>query len=292
MAIENYGTGKITSTDLFLRDAFNFLNDRKDASWVLQAWFQQKDAKFYKGLTPEQLALVLQNVSHVRKVDYRVEQVLSRLAERHLEAVWDFFAARLHRESDEDIFEDRFEAVPFKFHGLEKELSKDPQLAIRKGLSWFSKDSTLFQYRGGRLLSNIFPKCTQEFATALANLVSTGGDTEAEFALEILPNYEGDPSIYVVLKEIVSRYPDDEHKMNTVRVSIDSTGVVTGEMGFADALRNRKVLLSTWLTDGRPTVMAFAERHINELNLRIAAEHRRAETDSEMRKRNFSESGD
>lgn len=93
--------------------------------------------------------------------------------------------------------EERSEAIPFQFHGLEKKLSKNPQLAIGKGLSWFAKKSQLFQFRGGKLLSNAFPSCTPEFATALAALVKDGGDTEGDFALAILQNYHGQTSTHV-----------------------------------------------------------------------------------------------
>ncbi|SFH61670.1 hypothetical protein SAMN04515618_101124 [Collimonas sp. OK307] len=39
---------------------------------------------------------------------------------------------------------------------IDKELSKDPQLAISKGLSWFDRDRELFRFRGARLLSSTF----------------------------------------------------------------------------------------------------------------------------------------
>ena len=212
-ALEHYGTEKIADADTFVRDALTFLNDRKDPRWVSEAWFLQKATKFYEELTPERTAQVLQNLGYLRQVNYQVERVLVRLAERQPEAVWDYFGARLAREAADGEDEERFEAVPFRFHGLEKELSKDPQLAISKGLSWFAQDRELFQFRGGRLLSSAFPNCTPEFAAALAELVKAGGDTEADFALAILQNYRGETSTHVVLKEIVSRFPDDARKM-------------------------------------------------------------------------------
>jgi hypothetical protein len=193
------------------------------------------------------------------------------------------------REAADGDDEERFEAVPFQFHGLEKELSKDAQLAIGKGLSWFEQDSNPFRYRGGRLLSNVFPNCTPEFAAVLVELVKAGGDAEADFALAILQNYRGENSTYLVLKEIVARFPEDAHKMSEVRISIDNTGVVTGELGFAEAWRARKASLTEWLADERPAVKAFAERHIAELDLMIVSEQRRAEVEREMRKRNFDE---
>ena len=288
-ALEHYGTEKVTDADTFVRDALTFLNDRKDPRWVWEAWYLEKVTKFYEELTPERTAQVLQSLGYLRQVNHRVERVLVRVAERQPEAVWDYFGSRLAREAEDGDDEERFQAVPFQFHGLEKELSKDPQLAISKGLSWFAQDRELFEFGGGRLLSSAFPNCTPEFAAALAELVKTGGDTEADFALAILRNYHGETSIYVVLKEIVSRFPDDSHKMDGVRASIDSTGVVSGELGFAEAWRAKKESLAEWLTDERPAVKAFAEKHIAELDLMIASEQRRAETRREMRNRNYDE---
>jgi hypothetical protein len=291
-ALEHFGTEKVTDADIFVRDALSFLNERKDASWVSEGWFFEKTSRFYEQLTPERTAQILQNLGYIRKIDHRAERVLARLAKRQLVAVWDYFGARLARDTEDDAsvdYADRFEAVPFQFYGLEKELSQNPSLAISKGLSWFARDPKLFRFRGGRLLSNAFPSCTPEFATALADLVKTGGGIEADFALAILQNYDGVTSAHVVLKEIVSRFPDDQHKLNEVRVSIDNTGVVRGEFGFAQALQARKAALTEWLTDERPAVKAFAEKHIAELDLMIASERRRAESRREMRNRDYEE---
>jgi hypothetical protein len=289
-ALEHYGTEVIADADALLRDALTLLNDLKDSRWVWGAWFLQKATKFYAEVSPERTAQILQNLSYVGQVNYQVEGVLVRLAERQPGAVWDFFGARLAREAVDCDDEGRFEAVPFQFHGLEKELSKDPQLAISKGLSWFARDRKLFLFRGGHVLSIAFPNCTPEFAAALAELVArTGGDAEADFALAIFQNYRGETSTYPVLKEIVSRFPDDRRKMSEVGEVIDNTGVVSGDFGLAEAWQAKKESLTEWLVDERPVVKAFAEKHISELKLMIASEWRTAEAQREMRNRSFSE---
>jgi ppGpp synthetase/RelA/SpoT-type nucleotidyltranferase len=290
-AVEHYGTEKIANADTFVRDALSFLNDRKDPRWVKQARFLRKATKFSEELTPERMRQILQNLSYLPRVDYEAELVLTRLAEHQPEAVWDYFGARLAREATEGEDDERFEAVPFRLHGLEKELSKDPQLGIRKGLSWFERERERerFEFRGGRLLSNAFPNCTPEFAAALAELVRAGGDTEADFALAILRNYHGKISTHTVLKEIVSRYPDDDSKMSLVCIVIDNTGVVCGEFGIAEAYRTKKEALEKWLTDERPAVKAFAEKHIAELDLMITSAQARVEAAREMRKRDYDE---
>ncbi|RWH58164.1 MAG: hypothetical protein EOQ83_26400 [Mesorhizobium sp.] len=292
LALEHYGTERITHSDSFLRNALAFLSERKDVRWVSEAWFLRKSAKVYSEITPEGRAQILENLGYVRKVDYQAETILTRLAESHPEAIWDYFGARLAKDLGNDDGEGPFEAVPFRFHGLEKVLSRDPELAIRKGLAWFPGDRRLFQFRGGRLLSSAFPHCPPEFAAALSELVTAGGDLQAAFALAILRNYHGEISTHAVLKEIVSRFPDDDRKMSEVRAVVDSTGVVSGSLGFADAWRVRRDWLVEWLSDERPSVKAFAEKHIAELNLRIASEHRSVESEREMRRRNYEDEDD
>ena len=211
-----------------------------------------------------------------------------RIREAEQQRLDEMLTTRLARKS-EDGDEERFEAVPSEFHGLEQVLSKDPQLAISKGLSWFAQDREQFRFRGGSVLSRAFPNCTPEFAAALAELVKAGGDTEADFSLAILQNYPGETSTYVVLKEIVSRFPSDARKMGGVLISINSTGVVSGEFGLADAWRVKKESLRHWLTDERQAVKAFAEKHIAELDRMIAAEWRRVEAEREIRNRSNDE---
>ena len=211
-----------------------------------------------------------------------------RIRETEQQRLDEVLTTRLARKS-EDGDEEPFEAVPFEFQELEKVLSKDPQLAISRGLLWFAQNREQFQFRGGSLLSRAFPNCTPEFAVALAELVKAGGDTEADFSLAVLQNYPGKTSTYVVLKEIVSRFPHDDRKMSEVLISIDSTGVVSGEFGLADAWRVKKESLRHWLTDERQAVKAFAEKHIAELGRMIAAEWRRVEAERERRNRSNDE---
>jgi len=211
-----------------------------------------------------------------------------RIRETEQQRLDDVLTARLARTS-EDGDDEQFEAMPFELQELEQGLSKDPQRAISKGLVWFAQNREQFRFQGGSLLSRALPHCTPEFAAALAEVVKAGGDTEAEFSLAVLQNYPGETSTYVVLKEIVSRFPDDDRKMSAVRISIDSTDVASGEFGFADAWRVKQESLRLWLTDERQAVTVFAEKHIAELDRMIAAEWRRVEAERERRNRSNDE---
>jgi len=179
------------------------------------------------------------------------------------------------------------ELISFEFQELETVLAKDPELAIKKGLAWFAQDQAEFRFRGGSLLGRAFPTCTPWFTTALGGLVKTGGDREADFTLALLQNYLGSTSIDDVLKEIVAHFPQDDRKMNKVRILINSPseGARSGEFGLANAWRVKKESLTRWLTDELPAVKMFAEQHIAELERMIMAERRRVEGERELRER-------
>ncbi len=209
--------------------------------------------------------------------------VLVRETER--QRLTELMTARLAKRADTGD-KAQGELIPFEFQGLEAVLSKDPELAISKGLTWFAQDRTDFRFRGGSLLSRAFPTYTPEFAAALCKLVKAGGDAEADFSLALLQNYLDSTSTDGVLREIVSRFPQDAPKMDGVRININSTGVVSGEFGLAEAWRVKKESLTRWMADDRQTVKSFAEQRIAELDQMIVAERRRVETDRELRERN------
>jgi ppGpp synthetase/RelA/SpoT-type nucleotidyltranferase len=291
-AIEHFGPERIPEPDQFVNSALRVLNAKKNYSWVWNGWFLQNVAKFYDAMTEETLGLVLESLRHLPKVDHQVERILIRLAERWPEPVWDYLDKRLDCEVSEGEEEERFEAVPFSFHGLEEELSKHPELGIKKGLARFKRDPSLFQFRGGRLLSSAFPGCTPEFAAALVSLIKNGAESEADFVLQIFQNYTGEIPTHVVLKEIVAKFPEDKRRMGTVGVCIDNTGVVSGNLGFAEAWRAKKQTMVEWLEDDRPIVRAFAENHIRTLDRMITDETRRAEADKEMWELGFHDDDD
>ena len=209
-----------------------------------------------------------------------------RIRETEQQRLSNVMATWLVRKSEDDL--EKQAELPFEFQGLEAVLSNDPRLAMRKGLAWFAQDPAEFHFRGGNLLSRAFPICTPEFAAALVELIKAGGDTEADFSLALLQNYLGSTSTDGILKEIVSTFPQDDRKLGGVRTIINSPGVCSppGELGLAEAWRVKKESLARWLTDERPAVTAFAERHIGELDRMIVAERRRVERERELREKN------
>ena len=79
-----------------------------------------------------------------------------RIRETEQQRLDEVLTTRLARKS-EDGDEEQLEAEPFEFQELEKALSKDPQLAISKGLLWFAQNREQFRFRGGACSAERFP---------------------------------------------------------------------------------------------------------------------------------------
>ena len=122
--------------------------------------------------------------------------------------------------------------------------------------------------------------------------LSRGTGADADFVLAVMENYRGGPATHEVLKRVAAKYPEDQSKLLGVSISFDNTGVVTGEFGFVQAMREKKVAIAPWLSDPRPEVRTFAEEHIRNLDLHIADEQRRAEERKALSRLQYDEDED
>ncbi len=107
------------------------------------------------------------------------------------------------------------------------------------------------------------------------------------FVMAILRNYEGQPFIHGVCKELVKILPEDDELLGEVRIILQSTGVVHGTHGFAEAFARKIGEIEYWLNDADPKIKAFTEKYIQGLKLQIDAENKRADEDIILRKHQY-----
>jgi hypothetical protein len=67
--------------------------------------------------------------------------------------------------------------------------------------------------------------------------------------LGILRNYHGQPFIHRLCKEIVRSIPADSPLRTEVAVALETTGVVSGEFGMAEAYERKRLEVLDWLKD-------------------------------------------
>jgi ppGpp synthetase/RelA/SpoT-type nucleotidyltranferase len=282
--------------NIFLH-AIEFLTQKKDARWARSIWFKANKSSLFGALDADQVKIVLLNLVHCPHIEYDTEQVLSAIAKKHPEAVVRYFGDRIQFEISQDDkhaheqpYLERYEAIPYKFHYLPKFFSGIPEQVVRIVRSWYTKSSYLFTFRGGRLLANIFDSFPDAFQNELIAMIRSKNVEDIDFVLAVLRDYEGETFLHATCREIVMALPeDDQIRMNTVEIILESTGVVSGEFGLVEAYKKRIAEIQPWLEDVNQAVCKFATGYIASLNRQIAAEHRRAEQELELRKRNFGE---
>jgi hypothetical protein len=270
--------------------AFTHFAAKKDTRWVNAASHDPNAASLFRDLEPDQADAVLKSLVPYPRIEYRSEEIITSVAEIWPKKVIDFFGQRLELAASGQL-NDKFDAIPFRLHGLEQPLSQTLEYVVDATRAWFEKDRTLFAYRGGRLPAIIFPNFPSEFAHKLTSVVRSGDGRDIEFVLSVLRSYEGQSFLHDMLKEIVEVLPADDRLLREVGGILDATGAVWGEFGIVEAYQQKKNEIEAWRTDPRAKVRSFAERHLLSLDRQIGVEQRRSEEDLELRKRSYGDHG-
>jgi hypothetical protein len=286
LTVASQGSKAQPALETFFAPALRYLTARNNADWVHEAWFLPQIESFFAELPAPMAELVLTNLEIAPKIESRVERILSCIAEPHSEMVWAYFGQRLDHKQGEKQKSD-YEAVPYGLHGLDKKLSRNPASAVAIVRSWYRLDDILFEFRGAQLLSAVFPAFPSAFSQILSEMAAHGSDDDIGFVLTVLRKYQGQPATHDVVKELVVRLPADDPRLIKVEISLQNTGVVSGEFGFVEAYTAKKAAIASWLDDERPRVREFAEQYMKKLDRMAAAEQRRAEQRRELRRREF-----
>jgi hypothetical protein len=278
---------------LFLR-ALSHLTELGDANWVREIWFRKEAKEMIAGLSPMERHEVVKNLRYLRQIDYEAEDVLAVIAEREPSEVVDLLCARLYNpdEHARALAENEgaeYEELPFQLHTLQAPLSSDPRMVAQKVLDCYRKDSSLFEFRGARLLQAIFPQFPEPFQRTLVRLVREGGDAELEFVTGVLRAYNGEAFIHPVAREIIKRLPPGSALVTEVEIAMQSTGVVSGEYGMAEAYERKRLEVLDWLQDSDDRIRAFAVKYISELEVMRDGERMMAEESIALRKFNYGE---
>jgi hypothetical protein len=227
---------------------------------------------------------------NLKKIDYHAEEILYLIAQQKPEHVLQFLCQRLIANSQKSKGERRiFDAIPYELHKLREPLSRIPREAVRVIRDQYDGDYSMLIFRGAHLLETIFPQFPSEFEAELLKIVKAGGDSNFEFVLAVLRNYEGQPFIHRVCKEIIRSVPFDSPFRTEVAIALESTGVVMGEFGLAEAYERKASEVKDWLTEPDEKIQEFAKWYIANLERMSSADRKRAEEEIALRKFQYGE---
>lgn len=256
------------------------LSSRRLFGWV-GGMFNWEQLGLLKGLSAAQVAPLMKLLVEVPRLGADGEALLAVVAREHVPAVIDLIGERFVHERDTADF--RYEDLPYCLHYLREPLATAPVEIVAAARRWFDADPGMAQFRGGRLIAELFPNLEHPLYPLLYSQIEDGRDG-IRSVLSVFQAYEGQEFLHPLLRAIVSVLPANDDLLHIVESVISSSGVLTGEYGSVKAQEARKALVAEWTKDDNEAVREFAERFIKSADNQLAMERRRADRSVGLRK--------
>lgn len=284
--------GASDSKAIFMR-ALREMSKRDDASWANSIWLSGDFLALIGTMEADERSELLGTLTLLPELNYQAENLLYEIAKYDVHAVLDFLVGRLQhaRELEKRTRQtgknetDRFEAIPYQLNRLNEILARVPEAllaALRRDFD--GESSTMFSYRGGRIIKSAFPEFDDPLEILLLKYIESGDELDIEFVLGILRTYDGLPKIQNICKAIIKIVPERSKTWNEVAAAFESAGIVRGEYGLVEAYESKVLELSSWVNDDDERVRTFAEWLIGSLQSLIAQERQRTDQNLALRK--------
>jgi len=251
--------------------------------WIRRAW-DIRQGGLVAALDEARSRSLLASFVQAPEIEHDGDRILATVADKRPPLVIDFLDERVRL--DRDHAGERFDAIPFRSHDLPKVLARHPALLLSASRRWYDLYPAIHQFRGGRLVANVFPKLAG-VAGPLAALVAVGDRDDLAFALATLQPYDGIEEIYPICMDVVDRLEAGDDLLRRVSDALGETGVISGEFGHVELEEQQHRLLGRYLDDPRPKVRAFAQQARRHAEHSMAWEQRRAEQDVEQMRRDW-----
>lgn len=286
----SFNTGKENTAVVeksILEPALKWFVEKKNAAWVNSIWYMPNETWLLPHLGKETYELMLESMQFLPRIEHHAERVLSTIGRKYPALVVSLFDTRLTIAGDEVDFADKYDAVPYSLGKLTPTLQLAPDEVIRVVRNHYAEKGYARKHRALRLLHNVFPDFSVTLVAHLKSLIATKNHDDLIYVAFVLREYEGNPLIDEIAKDLVEALPQGDNLLTDVRIAIESTGVVSGEFGFVQVYKDRKARIAKWLDDPRPKVRSFAADFMHRLDNDIAAEQKRAEDDIASMKAKF-----
>lgn len=262
------------------------LTQLKNAQWVYNFWLGERRKPFIKELSAVNQKIILDNLVFLKDINYRSEEVLTPIAEENPSLIMDFFAQRLAHEKTEQ--RPNYTAISYELHKLGDALVQHGETVFDQVSEWLKTDK-LFQYRGARLLAQIFEGHLSALIPLLMKVAQSGDIGKIDAGIDVLRNLHGEVELHPVFQEFVKASDGDQERLNELSLALETTGVVGGEYGFVEAWKKKQDELRPWLAHEDARVRNFASKYIEDLDRMIEAEARRVEEKIKIRKAEWGE---
>ncbi|MFW1250844.1 hypothetical protein ACEV8Q_13120 [Vibrio parahaemolyticus] len=271
-------------------DIFSFLNEKESTSWIGYTWFTNKGDSFFLELSEYNLNLIVDNLVFVKDFDYQLEGVFENILNISVDSAFLLIEKRIEYKERIPFDElGRYDEIPFNFVSANKVLSNYPDRILNTIKNNYDPKYSFLNHS----ISSLFRKCFPVFDDNLIDVITCHlnplDTNELNIILSIVKSYEGHTSIYPLVKEILKKIDCSDHNIRCVRVALNSTGVVTGEYGFVNALNLRLEEVTPWLDDDDANVVKFTYKYIESLKEEIEQETKRVDERVAIEKHRYGE---
>ncbi|RWQ14653.1 hypothetical protein [Mesorhizobium sp.] len=266
--------------DAIFLPAVQSLSSRGLFGWV-GGMFNWDQLGLLKGLSVEQVKPLLALIIDVPRLGTNGEALLAVIAHEHAQAVIDLIGRRFLHERETGDF--RYEDLPHALHYLQEPLAAAPVEIVAAARRWFDADPSFSEFRGGRLIAQLFPNLEHPLYPLLYSQIEESREG-IDFVLSVLRAFQGEKFLHPLLRAIVGFLPAEDELLRIVDIVIDSSGVLVGEYGSVEAQEARKALVAEWEADENEAVRAFATSFVKSADNQLAMERRRADRSIAMRK--------
>lgn len=267
-------------------EGVGFLSSNNNFTWLRAMWPSTKLVELLSDFSSEQVDLLLSALVDLNRLDIPSEELLKNIADFWPEKVVDLLGRRIEKDFSSNL--ESYEPMPYILHSLDKPLQSVPNYMLNVARTWFDIDRTMFRFKGGRIFPAVFKNFESSLEDGLLAVIQNGTVEDIEFVISILECYSftGVPR-YEIFKKMIELLPENSPHLTTISNIMDYTGVLSGEYGLVNALKGKKRQVELWLTEDSKKITAFATKKIIQLDRSIAFEQRRAESDVEMRRRDY-----
>lgn len=228
---------------------------------------------------------LLRNFLQCRELSYSEQARLCRLAKRYEEEVWGLLRKRT-TEAARRSWQEQYEVAPDHWYGLEKILGKDVIATFDRVRDWPEAEVGVEREKA-ELLANLFNDCSPNFVDGMIAIIGRDGLGAVKYICEVIRQFEGNPAIFPVCRAAVAALDDGAKERSDIWSVLVATGVLSGELGMAEAYEAKIAHIAAWKTDPDEKVRSFADELTSDLQRMATEERRRGVERRERRKRDF-----
>lgn len=254
--------------------AIKELNKLDVTNWAGAVWYIPWLKDLIEDLSGSERQALLDGLLNEDHLDYDSLALLASVAKNEPAGIIKFFEKRVKNQIGKDSFS--FDAIPYSLDELSETLAPNAPVVLKEIMSWYKKDEALFHWEASRFIADLFPSFSEPLPTELKKIVESGQEDEVKnIVLRILREYNGQPFVHEILKEVIAKYGNKFD--SEINMGFLSTGVVTGEYGIVNAFSAKLEEIKSWEEDENKNVREFYKRFKKYMEKNIEREKKHSD---------------